>query len=418
MRAWNRLRASFVERAKGEGRWADGGGLYLQCKNGGKGWVFHYQRGRRRRAMGLGSTRMVPLALARELAADCRADLARGLDPIELRAAKARAAAAERAKAMTFRACAEQYLATNAGQWRNGKHRKQWDATLARYVHPVLGHLPVAAVDSGLVLKVLEPLLAAGKAVTASRVRYRIARVLDYAKALERRDGDNPAAKDVIAQLLPMRSEKADVRHLPALPHAELPKLMAALRAMPGLQPRLLELIILTGMRFEAVRAARVGEFDLRASAPVWTIPAARMKTLGRDQRVPLVGRALAIARALTAGRDGEALLFAGPSGEKPIAASTIGKRTLPKLAKAIGHDAPVTTHGFRSTLTDWAHETTSFPHEVIEQALGHRIKSEVERAYRRGDLLDKRRELMTAWDRHCAGERPGAGVIKLARRG
>src|SRR6266516_735821 len=299
--AWNKLSASFVRSVRREGRHSDGGNLYLQVANGGKSWVFQYQRYGRQRDMGLGSARSVSLALARELRDDCHVKLARGLDPIEARNSAVLAARAEHAKQMTFRECVEDYLAVNASKWRNAKHRKEWLATLTRYAYPVFGNLSVAAIDSGLVFKALRPLVAE-KPVTASRVRGRIEPVLDFARAAGRRDGDNPADKAIIGHLLPMRSEKASGGHQPARPFSVLPKFTTELRNMPGLPARLLELIILTGMRLDAVRPARCAEFDLGAAVPEWVIPQSRMKNLGRDQRVPLVGRALAIALELTAG--------------------------------------------------------------------------------------------------------------------
>ena len=169
-------------------------------------------------------------------------------------------------------------------------------------------------------------------------------------------------------------------------------------------------MIILSGMRLDAVRPARCAEFNLSAAVPVWVIPQSRMKNLGRDQRVPLVGRALTIVQELTAGRDAEAPVF---GDGKPISPNAIRKRVLPKMLKAINHDTPAVMHGFRSCLKDWCHEITSFPHEVVEQALGHRIKSTVERSYRRGDLFQRRRALMAAWDRYCKGEL-AAEVIEL----
>lgn len=406
MRAWNKLSASFVRSVRREGRYSDGGNLYLQVANGGKSWVFQFQRHGCQRDMGLGSARSVSLALARELRDDCHVKLARGLDPIE---ARNTAALAARAEQMTFRQCVEDYLAVNASKWRNDKHRKEWLATLTRYAYPVFGSLSVVAVDSGLVFKALKPLVA-DKPVTASRLRGRIETVLDFARAAGRRDGDNPANKAVIGHLLPLRSEKASVRHQPALPFAKLPAFMSELRKMQGLPARLLDLIILTGMRLDAVRPARCAEFDLGAAVPVWVIPESRMKNLGRDQRVPLVGRALAVARELTVGRDPDAPVF---GNHKPIGHNAIHKSVLPKMLRAISHEAPAVTHGFRSCLKDWCHETTSFPHEVVEQALGHRIKSTVERSYRRGDLFERRRALMAAWDRYCNGE-VVAEVIEL----
>ena len=347
--------------------------------------------------------------MARELRDDCHGKLARGLDPIEARNSAALAARAERAKQMTFRQCAEDYLAVNASKWRNAKHRNQWATTLTRYAYPVFGNLSVAAIDSGLVFKALKPLVD-DKAVTASRVRGRIETVLDFARAVGRRDGDNPADKAIIGHLLPLRPEKVGVRHQPALPFVKVPAFMTELREMQGLPARLLELIILSGMRLDAVRPARCAEFDLSAGMPVWVIPESRMKNLGRDHRVPLVGRALVIAQELTAGRNPKAPVF---GIHRPINPNAIRKSVLPKLLKAIGHEARATTHGFRSCLKDWCHETTSFPHEVVEQALGHRIKSTVERSYRRGDLFERRRALMAAWDRYCSGE-GAAEVIEL----
>src|SRR6516225_4920118 len=377
MRAWNKLSASFVRNVRREGRFSDGGNLYLQVTNGGKSWIFQYQRHGRHRDMGLGSVRSVSLALARQLRDDCHEKLARGLDPIEARNSAVLAARAEQAKQMTFRQCAEDYLEVNASKWRNAKHRKQWAATLTRYVYPVFGNLSVAAIDSGLVFEALKPLVA---------------------------------DKAIISHLLPLRPEKAGVRHQPALPFAKVPAFMTELRKMQGLPARLLELIILSGMRLDAVRPARCAEFDLSAGMPVWVIPESRMKNLGRDHRVPLVGRALVIAQELTAGRNPKAPVY---GIHRPINPNAIRKSVLPKLLKAIGHEARATTHGFRSCLKDWCHETTSFPHEVVEQALGHRIKSTVERSYRRGDLFERRRALMAAWDRYCSGE-GAAEVIEL----
>jgi Arm DNA-binding domain len=238
MRAWNKLSASFVRSVRREGRYSDGGNLYLQVANGGKSWIFQYQRHGRQRDMGLGSARSVSLALARELRDDCHQKLARGLDPIEARKSAVLASRAEQAKQMTFRQCAEDYLAVNASKWRNAKHRKQWLATLTQYAYPAFGNLSVAAIDSGLVFN-LKPLVAE-KPVTASRVRGRIETVLDFARAAGRRDGDNPADKAIISHLLPLRSEKAGVRHQPALPFVKLPAFMTELRKTQGLPARLL----------------------------------------------------------------------------------------------------------------------------------------------------------------------------------
>ena len=219
-------RANFVRSASKRGRYSDGGGLHLQIAKGGtKAWVFTYQRNGAIRAMGLGSARSVPLALARELAAQAREQLARGIDPIDARKAAALAQRAARAKLMTFKECAEEYHAANVTRWTNAKHRDEWISTLRRFAFPVIGHLSVDAIDSALVQKVLQPLVTE-KPVTASRLRGRIETVLDYAKAAGRRTGENPADKAIIAHMLPLQSEKANVTHQPALPFAKLPALM------------------------------------------------------------------------------------------------------------------------------------------------------------------------------------------------
>ena len=407
-RPWNRLSANRVRGITGRGRYADGGGLYLQvAKSGTRAWTFQYARNGTSRAMGLGSTRVVSLALARELAAAAREQLARGIDPVDAREAAALEQRAARAKLTTFQKCAEQYHAANASRWSNDKHRREWIATLKRFAFPVLGHLSVNAIDSGLVVKVLAPLVT-DKPITAARVRGRIETVLDYAKAAGQRGGENPADKTVIAHILPLRSEKSAVVHQPALPFAKLPTFMAALRAHPGTAARLLEFIVLTGMRSDAVRLARFDEFDL--AARVWIVPRSRMKSLQRDHRIPLGRCAVEIVREQRAESDGGEFVF---GGDRPIARTAVGK-LLPKLLKGIGHDGHAVPHGFRSALKDWAHEVRDYPHEVIEQALGHRIKSSVERAYRRGDLFERRKLLMADWEDYCAGGDGSCAVIKL----
>jgi integrase len=409
-RAWNKLSANFVRSVSKRGRYADGGNLQLQiAKGGSKAWVFAYQRNGVIRSMGLGSARSVPLALARELAGGCREQLARGIDPIDARKAAAHAQRSARAKLMTFKACAEEYHAANATRWTNAKHRNEWLSTLRRFAFPVIGHLSVDMIDSAHVQKVLAPLVTE-KLITAARLRGRIETVLDYAKAAGRRSGENPADKAIIAHMLPLRSEKSAVAHQPALPFTKLPALMSVLRATPGKTARLLQLQILTGMRSEAARWARFDEFDVAAA--VWTVPQGRMKALGRDQRIPLGPRAVELVRELRANTNGD-FLFPGAAGARPIGMNEVGK-LLPQLLKAMGHDSHAVAHGFRSTMKDWAHETRDYPAEVIEQALGHRIKSSVERAYRRGDLFDRRKLLMLDWEQYCNGCEASSEVTQL----
>ena len=346
-RAWNKLSANFVRSVSKRGRYADGGNLQLQIAKGGtKAWVFAYQRNGIVRSMGLGSARSVPLALARELAARSREQLARGIDPIDARRAAALAQQAARAKQTTFKVCAEEYHAANVTRWTNARHRSEWLSAVQRFAFPVIGHLSVDMIDSAHVQKVLAPLVTV-KPVTAARLRGRIETVLDYAKAAGRRTGENPADKAIIAHMLPLRSEKSAVTHQPALPFIKLPALMSVLRATAGKPARMLELQILTGMRSEAVRWARFDEFDLAAA--VWTIPQARMKALDRDQRIPLGPRAVEIVRELRANNDGD-LVFAGSDDARPIGRNEVGK-LLPRLLNAIGHNDHAVAHGFRSTL-------------------------------------------------------------------
>ena len=409
-RAWNKLSANFVRGISERGRYSDGGGLYLQVADGGtKAWLFAFGRNGTRRTMGLGSLRSVPLALARDLAARAREQVARGLDPIDARKAAALEERAARARLMTFRQCAEEFHGANLTRWTNEKHRREWISVLRRFAFPVIGHLSVDAIDSGLVHKVLQP-LAATKAVTAARLRGRIEVVLDYAKAAGRRTGDNPADKAVISHMLPMKSEKASVTHQPALPFAKLPALMQQLRATPGKAARLLELIILSCMRSDAVRLARFEEFDLAAN--VWTIPAGRMKALQRDHRIPLGPRAVEIVRELQT-QAGDGLLFSGPrDGNRPVGKSE-AQKVLVRLLKVIGHDKHCVVHGSRAAFKTWCHEARDYPTEAVEQALGHRIRSSIERAYLRTDLFDRRKPLMADWEAFCSGVK-AARVVKL----
>lgn len=401
-RTWNRLTANFVRSVTKLGRYADGGNLHLQIARGGtKAWVFLYQRNGVSRAMGLGSLRSVPLAIARELAAQAREQLARGFDPIDTRKAAALEQRAARAKLTTFAQNAKEYFEANAPRWSNQKH--EWWSAVSRHALPVLGDMAVGDIDSNLVLRVLLPL--AERPVTAARLRGRIEAVLAFAEAAGRRTGDNPARKEVIAHLLPLRSQA--VNHQPALPFGKVPALMKLLRATPGTDARLLETIILTALRHTAVRLARFDEFDVETA--VWIVSKDRTKSLGRDHRVPLPRRLVEIVRELRDGQPGGEYVF---GGDWPIGKNAAGK-ALEKLLKDIGHDEPVSVHGFRASFKDWVHETRDHPHEVVEQALGHRIKSGVERAYRRGDLLERRRHLMADWENYCNGE-PVGEIIKL----
>jgi integrase len=403
------------------GMHADGGGLYLQATEAAdhtisKSWVFRFATGRivtsasgkqhsEERQMGLGSLIDVSLAEARECAAECRQLRKQGIDPIESR----RAAKAERlvaaAKAMTFEQAAAAYIMSHRAGWRNPKHAAQWKATLATYASPIFGNLPVSSIDTGLVLKALEPIWAT-KPETAGRVRGRIEAVLDWTTARGYRTGENPARwRGHLDKLLPARSKVRKVKHHPALPYAELPAFLAALREQQGSSARALEFTILTVARTNETIGARWSEVDF--SGKVWTVPPERMKA-GREHRVPLSAAAVEILRRVENAREGEQVF----PGDRRRALSNMA---MLMLLRRMGR-GDLTVHGFRSTFRTWAAECTTFPREVIEAALAHLVGDATERAYQRGDLFEKRGRLIDAWDKYCA--QPGSTGAVVAMPG
>nr|WP_319796565.1 integrase arm-type DNA-binding domain-containing protein [Nitrobacter sp.] len=290
------------------GRHADGGGLYLSISpNGGKRWVFLFKRHGRTREMGLGSVTSVKLAQARVLAADARQIVARGGDPILERP--------NPEAGLPFDECASRYIAANKPGWKNTKHGDQWTNTLKAYASPVIGRLPARDVTTDHVIKILTPIWST-KSETASRVRSRIELVLDWAKVHGHRDGENPARwRGHLDQILPKRSKVRRVVHHPALPFAEMPAFMDALRSRRGLSARALEFTILTAARTNKIIGVTWAEMNLGAG--LWTVPPERMKA-GREHRVPLVSRAVAILAELTGGGEPEpgAWVFPGDRGE------------------------------------------------------------------------------------------------------
>jgi integrase len=395
----------------------DGGGLYLRIAGNGRSWIFRFARDGRSHDLGVGPFPEVSLTDARARAFEFRQALARGVDPLaqkrEQRAtarAEAAKARAEAAKVMTFSECAQAYIEAHDAKWSNDKHRNQWTDTLMAYAAPVFGALPVNIINTALVMKALEPIWR-DKPETAMRVRGRIEAVLDWAKAREFRNGDNPARwRGHLDNLLPARSDVDPVEHHAALPWSNAPAFMARLRAEQGTIARALELAILTGMRREAVALAAWPEIDLQAR--VWTVPAARMKgrqTAKKDHRIPLSDRAIEIVQEMAAVRTCD-LIFAGRDGQRPI-----GEAGMRQLCQRL--DATITPHGFRSTFRDWAAENTNFPREVAEQALAHTISNKVEAAYRRGDLFEKRRRLMDVWAQFCAKPSVAGTVVPMNKR-
>lgn len=405
-----KLSALAVSRAKEPGMYCDGGGLFLRVgPTGARSWVFRYMLARKRRDMGLGPLHAFSLAEARTRAQECRKLLADGIDPLAAREAARDAARVEAARAISFRQCAEAYIEAHAPGWKNAKHGDQWRNTLAAYAYPVIGELPVNTVDTGLVMKVLEPVWST-KTETASRVRGRMEAVLDWATVRGHRQGDNPARwRGHLDHLLPARSKVQRVEHHAALPYEEIGDFMAELRRQGGTSAKALEFLILTATRTSETIGVTWAEIDFAAKA--WTIPADRMKA-GREHRVPLSPRAVDLLTEMKKTGQGDAYVFPGP---KPK--SSLSNMALLALLKRMGR-TDLTAHGFRSTFRDWCAERTSFPRDVAEMALAHAIGDKVEAAYRRGDLYEKRTRLMEAWATYCATAKPAGQVVPIAKCG
>jgi integrase len=413
-RQTHRLTSISVAKSKGPGLYGDGAGLYLRIgPRGTKSWIFRYRHDGKLRDMGLGSVQLVTLAEARAAAQEqSKAVLAFrqgaiNLDPIGKRKEQRAALKIEAAKGISFRQCADRYIAAHKAGWRNAKHRGQWTATLETYAYPVFGDVPVQAIDTGLVLKAVEPLWTT-KTETASRVRGRIEAILDWATAREYRRGENPARwRGHIEKILPKKADVHRVEHRAALPYGDIGGFMAELRTQEGIGARALEFAILTAARTIEVIGARWEEFDL--DERTWTVPASRMKS-GREHRVPLSNAALAIVKAMAAIRQND-LVFPGMR-----AGRLLSHMTMLNVLRRMGRDS-VTPHGFRSTFRDWAAERTSFPGEVAEMALAHIVGDKVEAAYRRGDLFQKRRQLADAWAKYCISPPTPAEVLPLRWR-
>jgi len=391
----------------GPGRHADGGGLYLLVKpDGRRTWVFRW-RDRvtgKLRDKGLGAAWDVPLAEARERAAACRRTLRAGGDPIADPRQALQARRLEHAKRMTFQQCRDAYIAAHAASWRNEKHTAQWTATLDTYAAELLP-LPVAEIDTGHIVKALEPIWTT-KTETATRVRQRIEAVLDWATARKLRSGDNPARwRGHLENLLAKPTKLKAVQHRAALAYDELAAFMVELRAKSGYGARALELQILTAARPGEVAAATWAEFDLKAA--VWTVPGARMKA-GREHRVPLSPAAVALLKALP--RTESEYVFPGLRKSQPMTTAA-ALRILQDLRPGLS------AHGFRSSFRDWAADRTAYPREVAEQALAHAIPSAVEAVYRRSDLFEKRANLMRDWAKFCATPKAKGDNVKALRR-
>lgn len=386
----NRLSARTVATLKKPGRHGDGNGLYLKIgKDGRRHWVSVFRWGGKLTEKGLGSASSVSLAEARKKADEVRRMVASGIKPTKNIGKDAATGPAVK----TFSSCAEAFIKENAAGWRNPKHQQQWTNTLKTYAEPFIGQMAVEEVDTDAILKILRPIWST-KTETASRVRGRIEAVLNWAAAQHFRSRENPAAwRGHLENILPDPKKIAKVTHHAALSYADIPTFMKALREREGMGALALEFTILTAARTGEVIGAKWPEFDL--DAKVWTVPADRMKA-GVEHRVPLSDRCIEILKDLPRISD---YVFPGNKTDKPLSNMSL----LATLSR-MGRD-DLTTHGFRSTFRDWAAETTDYPNEVVEMALAHTIKNKAEAAYRRGDMLERRRSLMTDWGNYVGQE-------------
>ncbi len=374
-------------------------GLALQITpNLQKSWVLRAVISGKRRKMGLGGFPDVTLAQARDFARAARAKIVSGIDPIEERKAARRSLAASRARDVTFKRCAEDYIAAHRSSWRNDKHAAQWESTLEKYVYPEIGELWVRDVTIDHVMRILEPIWLS-KTETASRLRGRIELVLDSATAKGLRDGLNPARwKGGLATLLPPVRKVTRTQHFKAVPVNDLPAFFDSLRKQEGIAAKALEFLILTNVRSHNVRHATWSEIDLEAKT--WKIPGEdsdeskqRMKA-GVEHVVPLAPAAIKLLREV--GRtDGTDLLFPSPRKLAPLS-----DMAMSKLMKVMGANG--VPHGFRSTFRDWTLEKTNFSREIAERAMAHRVGDKTEAAYLRSDAFQKRVKLMDLWARYC----------------
>jgi integrase len=398
-----RLTALAVAAARKPGRYSDGDRLFLAISKHSKRWVFLYSFHGKRREMGLGSASKVSLAGARNKAAECRALLARGIDP--LGAKRAASAAQTFGGAARFAQCADDFIRSKRSFWRSDIHARQWVVTLRDYCAP-LKDIPVDKIDTAAVLSVLKPIWSRIPE-TASRLRGRIENVLDAARArgLIPDDKANPARWRGHLEHLLSRRQKLTRKHFAAMPYADIPDFIARLRKHESVPALALEFLILTAARSGEVRGVLWSEIDF--ATKIWTIPGERMKA-GIAHRVPLSSRAIAILEHLGSARISQ-YVFPGRSGSA-AGCAPISNTGLIELLGNAG-----TVHGFRSSFRDWCGDQTSFPRELAEAALAHRTGDAVELAYRRSDALERRRSLMTAWAQFC--EPKSGNVILISAR-
>jgi integrase len=404
-RTLNRLSTMKVQKTRAPGMYADGGGLYLRVAEGGsKQWIYRYVTAGRPRDMGLGGAHVLTLAEARERAREASKLRLDGVDPIAHKHAQRAAAVVAAASSKTFRECAADYIKDNEASWSNAKHRLEWKRSLAKYVYPVIGSLPVAAVDEVLVLKVLRPLWQLTPK-TGAKMRGRIENIISWATVNRYRTGDNPARwQGHLEYALPAIAQGG---HHAAMPYDEVPAFLAKLRQQTGVRARCLEFAILTGARIGEALGATWDEVDL--DKRVWTVPASRMKA-GKEHKVPLSAAAISTLKELHAIRQSDYVFPSVYPGK------ATGKNGPLKVLNSIA--SGVTVHGFRSSFRTWAGERTNFQREVCEAALAHAIPSATEAAYHPGDFFKKRCRLMDAWGEYCSkpAAKPASGKVVTFR--
>jgi integrase len=396
----DRMSERTVASLRRHGRHRVSDNLYLQVgKDGRRSWVFRYQLGGKAHMMGLGAADLRTLAEARELAHQLRRQLhLEGVDPLQHRRVELAQAKIDDARSSAFQECAARFIKAHETNW-SARHRQAWRNTLTQHVYPTIGAVPVGQIGKDEVLRCLEPIWH-DLPVTAARVRNRIAQVLDWAAARDLRSHDNPAKRP---KLLP--TIKRQVRHLTAMSYAEVPAFLLELRKQQGVAARALEFAILTATRRGEVLGARWEEIDLDHA--VWTIPPERMKG-GKTLRIPLSRQAVDLLQGLP--RDGD-LVFHRPQHPARMLRHSEPLRVIRRMGRG------ETVHGFRSSFSDWAHETTGYPNHIIEMSLAHTVGTAVERAYQRSDLFSRRRQLMDAWSAFLAAP-PAAGGEVVALRG
>jgi integrase len=424
------LSAKKVERVKAKGRYADGTipGLYLQVGGGARGaksWLLRYEIGGRKRWMGLGSASVWSLKEARERARLARQKISDKIDPLELRRAERVKQAQTAARALTFREAAQRYFDANASAWSNARHREQFNSSLAQYVHPIIGNLDVANIDTADVLRVLEQPVTAGRgwpagrfwdvrAETADRTRRRVALVLDWCGVRGHRPpgAPNPARwRGHLDQTLPKPGDVAQINHHRALPYARVPELMAKLAAHQGSAASALMFTILTCARSNETLGAKWAEFDL-GDNPVWTVPRERMKNR-QEHAVPLSAAVVELLRGLP--REGELVFIGGRKGA-PLSGASMAQ-----VLQRLGYGDVATSHGFRSSFRTWGAECSHFPREVLEHALAHTVGDASERSYARSKLFGKRRLLMAAWAKYATSppaQKSDNTVVPMHTRG